>query len=90
MEREEEKEAEREEEEVAPEQRAETKHGQEEKKKEVLQALGLSETLPQPLLEAAGTPLYPKGCCSLLRAHTGTGEKREEEGWSGRAELWRD
>lgn len=40
MEREEEKEAEREEEEVAPEQRVETKHGQEEKKKEVLQALG--------------------------------------------------
>ena len=39
-----------------------------------------TEILPQSLLEAAGTSLYPKGCCSLLRAHAGTGEKREEEG----------
>ncbi len=65
---------EREEEEVEPEQRVEKKHGQEEKQKEVLQALGQRFSRSR-CWRQRGTSPHPKGCCSLLRAHTGTGEK---------------
>jgi len=65
---------EREEEEVEPEQRVEKKHGQEEKQKEVLQALGQRFSRSR-CWRRRGTSPHPKGCCSLLRAHTGTGEK---------------
>lgn len=80
MEREEEPEVEHEEEkEVEQEQGVEKKHGQEEKQEGMLQALG-QRFSRSPCWKQRGTSLCPKGCCSLLRAHTGTGEKREEEG----------
>lgn len=69
---------EREEEEVEPEQRVEKKHGQEEKQKEVLQALGQG-ILPQPLLEAAGHVTTPQGMLQPAQSpHRYRGEVEEE------------
>lgn len=83
-EREEEKEVEREEQEVVPEQRLETKHGQEEKQEEVLQALGQRfSRSPCWRQRARRYPPRDAAACSEHTQVQGRSVRRKE--WQSRA-----